>query len=120
MTTTVSNLISDLVIIIVLLLIFGVAYYVGLQITKLIKSKSQYVTLQKILELAKSAVVQAEKEGLINKQTGEQQFDNALNKVTEELKTLGIQNIDLSIIKGAIERAYAMEKSYLDHYYTDK
>lgn len=120
MSLAISNLVGDVIMSIIILVIFVAVALIGNQVTKYVKSKNQYVTLQKILELAKNAVVQAQKEGILDNLKGEDKFKKAVEIVTDNLKSLGITNIDPSIIENAIERAYAIEKKYLDQYYQDK
>lgn len=73
--------------------------------------------LTQLADFAKQAVIYAEKDGLINKLTAQQQFTDALNRFQKLLKQYGITDLDIDIAKQLIEQAYFENKSALESVY---
>lgn len=61
--------------------------------------------------VAKDAVVVAEKTGVLNSLTGNEQFAKALSTAQEALDKLGYDKVDEQVLGNAIEQAYAQLKS---------
>lgn len=96
--------------------IFGL---IGMFITKNVKSKYTLNKLEIIANIAKQAVVQAEKDGVLNNLTGSQKFQTAVKYVQDTLNSLGITNADIDIIKQKVEAAYANEKNIIESAYNN-
>ena len=61
--------------------------------------------------VAKDAVVVAEKTGVLDSLTGNEQFAKALAIAKEELAKLGYDKVDEQVLVNALEQAYAQLKS---------
>lgn len=61
--------------------------------------------------VAKDAVVVAEKTGVLNSLTGNEQFAKALSTAQEALAKLGYDKVDEQVLGNALEQAYAQLKS---------
>lgn len=61
--------------------------------------------------VAKDAVVVAEKTGVLNRLTGNEQFAKALAIAKEELAKLGYDKVDEQVLGNALEQAYSQLKS---------
>lgn len=96
--------------------IFGL---IGMFITKTVKSKDTLNKLEIIANIAKQAVVQAEKDGVLNSLSGSQKFQMAVKYVQDTLNYLGITNADINIIKQKVEAAYANEKNIIESAYNN-
>lgn len=97
-------------------IIFGL---IGMFIIKNVKSKDTLNKLEIIANIAKQAVVQAEKDGVLNNLSGSQKFQMAVKYVQDALNSLGITNADINIIKQKVEAAYANEKNIIESAYNN-
>lgn len=61
--------------------------------------------------VSKDAVVVAEKTGVLDSLTGNEQFAKALATAKEELTNLGYDKVDEQVLGNALEQAYAQLKS---------
>lgn len=84
---------------------------------KHISSAQQLNLIETVAKFAQDAVVLAEKDGVLQHLTGSEQFTKAVSYVQDMLKSLGINDVDLALIQGAVEKAYAQAKGILNSVY---
>ena len=82
-----------------------------------IHSSQQLLTIEKVAKFAQDAVTLAEKDGVAQGLTGNEKFKQATTYVQNMLNSLGITNVDISLIQGAVERAFASSKELLENVY---
>ena len=104
----------DLLMAIAIALIPVVMGWIGQQLINNHKLGEQ---VYKVENLVSMAVVEAEKLGLTKQLTGNEQFQYALNFVNNQLKALGITDVDESLIKAQIERSWFTQKERLEQAY---
>lgn len=92
---------------------------IGMFIVKNIKSKDTLNKLEIVANIAKQAVVQAEKDGVFESLTGSQKFQTAVKYVQDTLNSLGITSVDINIVKQKVEAAYANEKKIIESAYNN-
>ena len=81
-------------------------------VAKAISKSSSLSGLISVLPMvAKDAVVVAEKTGVLNSLTGNEQFAKALATAKEELAKLGYDKVDEQVLVNALEQSYAQLKS---------
>ena len=81
-------------------------------IAKVISKNSALSGLISVLPMvAKGAVVVAEKTGVLDSLTGNEQFAKALATAKAELAKLGYDKVDEQVLVNALEQAYAQLKS---------
>ena len=99
---------ADVVVYLVLLALPIITGYVA----KVMSKSSALSGLINVLPMvAKDAVVVAEKTGVLNSLTGNEQFAKALSMAQEALAKLGYDKVDEQVLSSAIEQAYAQLKS---------
>ena len=99
---------ADVVVYLVLLALPIITGYVA----KVMSKSSALSGLISVLPMvAKDAVVVAEKTGVLNSLTGNEQFAKALSTAQEALAKLGYDKVDEQILSSAIEQAYVQLKS---------
>lgn len=86
----------------------------GYLVNKYLKTPANLAALEKLVD---AAVVFAEKEGAIQKLTGSEQFQVALNYVQEMINKLGLTPQDEKLLKGLIEQSWAKQKATLGAVY---
>ena len=100
--------IADVIVYLVLLALPIITGYVA----KVMSKSSALSGLISVLPMvAKDAVVVAEKTGVLNSLTGNEQFAKALSTAQEALAKLGYDKVDEQVLSSAIEQAYVQLKS---------
>ena len=98
------NTIADVIVAIVV----AIVPFAFKQLEQWLEKNQTAKTLVSILPtIAKDAVVIAEKLGVEEKLAGEVKNSKAVAYVAETLKSLGFTDVDVQIIKNAVESAYA-------------
>ena len=98
------NSLSEIVISVVVVVI----PFIFKQLEKWLEKNQTAKTIVSILPtIAKDAVVIAEKLGVEEKLAGEIKNSKAVGYVTETLKSLGFTDVDVQVVKNAVESAYA-------------
>ncbi len=98
------NSLSEIVVSVVVVVI----PFIFKQLEKWLKKNQTAKTIVSILPtIAKDAVVVAEKLGVEEKLVGEVKNSKAVGYVSDTLKSLGFTDVDVQIIKNAVEDAYA-------------
>ena len=98
------NSLADVVIAVVV----AVIPFIFKQLEQWVEKNQTAKTIVSILPtIAKDAVVVAEKLGVEEKLAGEVKNSKAVSYVAETLKNLGFTDVDVQIIKNAVESAYA-------------
>ena len=98
------NSLSEIVISIVVVVI----PFIFKQLEKWLEKNQTAKTIVSILPtIAKDAVVVAEKLGVEEKLAGEVKNSKAVSYVTDTLKSLGFTDVDVQIVKNAVETSYA-------------
>lgn len=98
------NSLSEVVISVVVVVI----PFIFKQLEKWLEKNQTAKTIVSILPtIAKDAVVVAEKLGVEEKLAGEVKNSKAVSYVAETLKNLGFTDVDVQIVKNAVESAYA-------------
>ena len=98
------NSLSEIVISVVVVVI----PFIFKQLEKWLEKNQTAKTIISILPtIAKDAVVIAEKLGGEEKLAGEIKNSKAVGYVTETLKSLGFTDVDVQVVKNAVESAYA-------------
>lgn len=93
---------------IVISVVVAVIPFIFKQLEKWLEKNQTAKTIVSILPtIAKDAVVVAEKLGVEEKLAGEVKNSKAVSRVAEALKNLGFTDVDVQIIKNAVESAYA-------------
>lgn len=82
-----------------------------------IHSSQQLLTLEKVAKFAQDAVTLAEKDGITQGLSGNEKFKQATSYVQNMLSSLGITSVDIGIIQGAVEQAFASSKETLEKVY---
>jgi LL-H family phage holin len=111
------NNIADLIVSIVVVVVPVLAGF----ITKNVLANKKALNLISILSpLAKDAVVAAEKLGVDKYIDGAVKKSKAVEYVMNGLTALGFDNVDLTVIENAVEKAYAEAKTTLKSVYPQK
>lgn len=98
------NSLSEIVISVVVMVI----PFIFKQLEKWLEKNQTAKTIVSILPtIAKDGVVIAEKLGVEGKLAGEVKNSKAVGYATETLKKLGFTDVDVQIVKNAVEAAYA-------------
>lgn len=98
------NSLSEIVISVVVVVI----PFIFKQLEKWLEKNQTAKTIVSILPtIAKDAVVVAEKLGVEEKLAGEVKNSKAVGYVTDTLKSLGFTDVDVQIVKNAVETSYA-------------
>ena len=98
------NSLSEIVISVVVVVI----PFIFKQLEKWLEKNQTAKTIVSILPtIAKDAVVIDEKLGVEEKLAGEIKNSKAVGYVTETLKSLGFTDVDVQVVKNAVESAYA-------------
>ena len=93
---------------VVVAVVVAVIPFIFKQLEKWLEKNQTARTIVSILPtIAKDAVVVAEKLGVEEKLAGEVKNSKAVGYVTDTLKKLGFTDVDVQIIKNAVEAAYA-------------
>lgn len=81
-------------------------------VAKVVSKSSTLSGLISVLPMiTKDAVVVAEKTGILNNLTGNEQFAKAVATAKEGLSNLGYDKVDEQVLSSAIEQAYAQLKN---------
>lgn len=98
------NSLSEIIISVVVMVI----PFIFKQLEKWLEKNQTAKTIVSILPtIAKDAVVVAEKLGVEEKLAGEVKNSKAVGYVTDTLKSLGFTDVDVQIVKNAVETSYA-------------
>ena len=98
------NSLSEIVISVVVVVI----PFIFKQLEKWLEKNQTAKTIVSILPtIAKDAVVVAEKLGVEEKLAGEIKNSKAVSYVSDTLKSLGFTDVDVQVVKNAVESAYA-------------
>lgn len=93
---------------VVVAVVIAVIPFIFKQLEKWLEKNQTAKTIVSILPtIAKDAVVVAEKLGVKEKLAGEVKNSKAVDYVSETLKNMGFTDVDVQIIKNAVESAYA-------------
>lgn len=111
------SILGDIIVALCPIIFTAIIGWVGNYIVKHVKTTNQLNILETVLNIAKQAVITAQKQGLLDNLTGSQQFQSAVDMVKSQLDKLGITDVDIDTIKQKVEEAYASEKDLLETVY---
>lgn len=109
------NTLGDLITRTVIVLVSLCGVWVGFYVKKYVKNDT---TLNQLIKFAQMAVVIAQKSGIDKDLTGNEQFQQAVNNVEKWLNEKGITDVDIELIKSAVEREYVRLNDSLNNAYS--